>query len=1205
MNTGEAKPPGKERQEEPRPGRPTQCVSQVSRSPGPGRPEPILRTVVPYSNHVGLTSTAHEVRKATLASRGSHVVAAAARSSTVDTGPPEDPRSVHLTPSPGAPCMCCRVPKSCCSRSLAQTQDSVSFAPFRPSEQGAGVAREPSSRPPVPAARSPHGVRLPTRREGAPGHGPPAPRRWAPAQPGGRSGGGALARAATGLRGSERARPRGCPVAPPPRAAGPRRGAEGRGAGRAPASGRAARSSPRGVLHLRSLARRDGRELGHLRGLPWACAGRGPWPLRPSVPAAGGASPESARRVLGAAAREAPPPPAGGPGGPEGAAGRSRRGPVARSRVGAGMASGAAEPGAGPRGYRYGPRELRRREFGRLAGTVYLDHAGATLFPQSQLTSFTKDLMENVYGNPHSQNITSRLTHDTVEQMRYRILAHFNTTADDYSVVFTSGSTAALKLVAEAFPWVSQDPEGSGSQFCYLTDNHTSVVGMRKVAAAVNVTSTPVSPEDMWLAEERSAVPCDPSCHFPHLFCYPAQSNFSGTKYPLSWIEEIKSGRLRPVNVPGMWFVLLDAASYVSTSPLDLSAHQADFIPISFYKMFGFPTGLGALLVSNHVAPLLRKSYFGGGTAAAYLAGEDFYIPRPSVAERFEDGTISFLDVIALKHGFDALKHLTGGMENIKQHTFTLAQYTYAALSSLHYPNGAPVVRIYSDSEFSSPDVQGPIINFNVLDDNGDIIGYSQVDKMACLYNICLRTGCFCNTGACQRHLGISNEMVKKHLQAGHVCGDDVDLIDGQPTGSVRISFGYMSTLEDAQAFLQFIIDTRLHLAGGQPVPQVGAEEAGPLSAEDKSQGTTPTVTDRHCFSPPESACIDCGVCSDSHLLNTVGLHPSLSEANRSQQTPDKAAGSLPADPGPHVITNLYLYPIKSCAAFEVTEWPIGKQGLLYDRSWMVVNHNGICLSQKQEPRLCLIQPFIDLQQKILVIKAKGMEPVEVPLEEDSEQIQICQSKVCTDRVNTYDCGEKVSIWLSKFFGRPCHLIRQSSDFQRNAKKKRGKDQSPGVTATLSLVNEAQYLLINTSSILELHQQLNTSDENGKKELFPMKDLISRFRANIIMNGTRAFEEEKWDEISIGSLHFQVQGPCHRCQMICIDQKSGQRNQDVFQKLSETRKRKVNFGVYLMHTSLDLSSPCFLSVGSQVLPVLKDKEHHDLPALEKHQDVVL
>lgn len=76
---------------------------------------------------------------------------------------------------------------------------------------------------------------------------------------------------------------------------------------------------------------------------------------------------------------------------------------------------------------------------------------------------------------------------------------------------------------------------------------------------------------------------------------------------------------------------------------------------------------------------------------------------------------------------------------------------------------------------------------------------------MASLYNIHLRTGCFCNTGACQKLLILSNEQIKNNLSAGHVCGDDVDLIAGKPTGSVRISFGYMSSFTDAQAFLNFL----------------------------------------------------------------------------------------------------------------------------------------------------------------------------------------------------------------------------------------------------------------------------------------------------------------------------------------------------------------------------------------------------------------
>lgn len=215
----------------------------------------------------------------------------------------------------------------------------------------------------------------------------------------------------------------------------------------------------------------------------------------------------------------------------------------------------------------------------------------------------------------------------------FRILQHFHTSAEDYTVIFTSGCTAALKLIAESFPWIPEGTKQPSSRFCYLTDSHTSVVGMRGITASMNVLSVPIKPKEILLAKSRLPAE-EQNCTTPHLFSYPAQSNFSGTKYPLSWIQDIKSGKLCPIKIPGKWFVLLDAASYVSSSPLDLGVHQADFIPISFYKIFGFPTGLGALLVNNRIAPLLRKTYFGGGTAAAYLAGEDFYFPRKSIAER-------------------------------------------------------------------------------------------------------------------------------------------------------------------------------------------------------------------------------------------------------------------------------------------------------------------------------------------------------------------------------------------------------------------------------------------------------------------------------------------------------------------------------------------------------------------------------------------
>uniref|UniRef100_H3AUI3 Molybdenum cofactor sulfurase n=1 Tax=Latimeria chalumnae TaxID=7897 RepID=H3AUI3_LATCH len=792
---------------------------------------------------------------------------------------------------------------------------------------------------------------------------------------------------------------------------------------------------------------------------------------------------------------------------------------------------------------------------------------------------------------------------------QYRILQHFNISPEEYTVIFTSGSTAAFKLVAESFAWTPTGPEEPGSRFFYLTDSHTSVVGIRGLTTLMKVPAVPIKPHEICKVgiggEDGNLTALEDQIQdkTPHLFCYAAQSNFSGTKYPLLWIEDIRKRKLYPFNkTAGEWFVLLDAASYASTSPLNLALHQADFIPISFYKIFGFPTGLGALLVCNKSAHLLRKVYFGGGTAAAYLAGQDFFIPRQSVAERFEDGTVSFLDIIALKHGFDALERLTGGMQNIMLHTFGLAQSTYRILSALQHSNGSPVVCLYTDTEFDSPDTQGPIINFNVLDENGGIIGYSQVDKLASLYNIHLRTGCFCNTGACQQHLGISDEDIKKNLQAGHVCGDNIDLIDGRPTGSVRVSFGYMSTFEDAQTFLKFIVSSfakspaRINRSVVSQVTAVATES--PVQNVTSDSNGDPLLQQEDVLG------------GGSVLDNSSGPEKPFN-LHQSQVDPERNNGDVITDgsltkqscTGKAVtLTNIYLYPIKSCTAFEVKQWPVGRQGLLYDRNWMVVNLNGVCLSQKQEPRLCLICPVIDLERGILIIKAEGVDPLTISLKEESmEQYQFCQSKVCGDRVKTYDCGKKAAHWLSMVLGRQCQLIRQSSDFNRDLKKKFAKGHGEMQSASLSLVNEAQYLLINRASIQHLCEQINMSEKASSTALMKTEELIQRFRANFVTSGTRQYEEDEWTEVTIGSFSFQVMGQCSRCQMICIDQETGKRSNEPLHTLSLHRGGKIPFGIYLLNRSLVFSSnPTVLTVGSSVFPRLgNNTEHQTSPGHEE------
>eukprot|EP01112_Ceratiomyxa_fruticulosa_P015667 TRINITY_DN4638_c0_g2_i3.p1 TRINITY_DN4638_c0_g2~~TRINITY_DN4638_c0_g2_i3.p1 ORF type:complete len:372 (-),score=45.69 TRINITY_DN4638_c0_g2_i3:326-1441(-) len=149
-------------------------------------------------------------------------------------------------------------------------------------------------------------------------------------------------------------------------------------------------------------------------------------------------------------------------------------------------------------------------------------------------------------------------------------------------------------------------------------------------------------------------------------------------------------------------------------------------------------------------------------------------------------------------------------MKNIQSHISSLRHHLIKNMTTLSYSNGKPLCIIYSphqniDSQKSSHVKYGGTVAFNLLYEDGQPIGYNHVEKLASLSKIHLRTGCFCNPGACQKYIGLSPSMVKEHVQAGHVCWDEKDVINGVPTGAVRISLGYMSTVEDCNYFLDFL----------------------------------------------------------------------------------------------------------------------------------------------------------------------------------------------------------------------------------------------------------------------------------------------------------------------------------------------------------------------------------------------------------------
>ncbi|RCN31814.1 hypothetical protein ANCCAN_22401 [Ancylostoma caninum] len=174
------------------------------------------------------------------------------------------------------------------------------------------------------------------------------------------------------------------------------------------------------------------------------------------------------------------------------------------------------------------------------------------------------------------------------------------------------------------------------------------------------------------------------------------------------------------------------------------------------------------------------------------LIDEFHSVLRNKIEERLEHGTLNYYAICALTKGFADLNRY-GGIQAINESTMRIAKAAYEMLKQKTHWNGRPAVKIYGWRDLAQ---QGPIVAFNLLRDDGSYTGYSEVEKMAGLFGIDLRTGCFCNSGACQMYLEITNSQLLQYYQEGKECGDTKDVIDDRPTGAVRISFGRQSTIE-------------------------------------------------------------------------------------------------------------------------------------------------------------------------------------------------------------------------------------------------------------------------------------------------------------------------------------------------------------------------------------------------------------------------
>ena len=376
--------------------------------------------------------------------------------------------------------------------------------------------------------------------------------------------------------------------------------------------------------------------------------------------------------------------------------------------------------------------ELRRTDFARLdkLGQVYLDYTGGGLYGESQLIRHYAWLSSAVLGNPHSENPASAESTQSVENARAAVLSFFGASPSEYQVVFTANASSALKLVGEAYPFTS------GSRYLMTYDNHNSVNGIREYARRGGsiVQYVPVHNPDLRVdVETLSRALEQPTTGEPRLFAYPAQSNFSGVQHPLDWVREASDRG---------WDVILDCAAFVPTNRLDLGSVRPDFAVVSFYKMFGYPTGVGALIARRTALEKLRRPWFAGGTIiVASVQDESWYSLAPAPAG-FEDGTVNYLSLSAVEMGLEYLERI--GMEAIHERVMALTGWLMDQMSDLRHGNGTPVIQVFGPTTTLD---RGATVAFHVLDPSGDVFDVFRVACLAAQDGISVRTGCFCNPG--------------------------------------------------------------------------------------------------------------------------------------------------------------------------------------------------------------------------------------------------------------------------------------------------------------------------------------------------------------------------------------------------------------------------------------------------------------------------
>jgi uncharacterized protein YcbX len=245
-------------------------------------------------------------------------------------------------------------------------------------------------------------------------------------------------------------------------------------------------------------------------------------------------------------------------------------------------------------------------------------------------------------------------------------------------------------------------------------------------------------------------------------------------------------------------------------------------------------------------------------------------------------------------------------------------------------------------------------------------------------------------------------------------------------------------------------------------------------------------------------------------------------------------------------VSALYYYPIKSCGAVQVETAEIDACGLRNDRRLLVIEPDGTFITQREQPRLALVNPAI--QGDDLTISAPDIEPLTVVLGNGGTPYQV---RIFRDTCEAVDQGEAVAAWFSTYLKIPCRLVTMASHYRRPVNPnfaQRPEDQ-------VAFADAFPFLLISEASLDDLNTRLHPP--------LPM----NRFRPNIVITGCAPYAEDTWPWLRIGSVDFATAKACVRCIVTTTDQTTTERGDEPLKTLATYRKTDagVIFGQNLIH----------------------------------------